>query len=77
MSYYIIADLDVKKYTIYQIRGNENFYHNFVKFLKSRTGHNIVGVIQNDPLINESILNVNENDFIYFERYLQKFNTIA
>ena len=75
MSYYLVADLDLGIYEIYKIPNDDEFYYDdFVKFLKEETGHNIVGAIQNDPLINESILNVNENDFIYFERYLQEFH---
>ena len=75
MSYYLVADLDWGIYEIYKIPNDDEFYYDdFVKFLKEETKHNIVGAIQNDPLINESILNVNENDFIYFERYLQKFH---
>ena len=75
MSYYLVADLDSGKYEIYKIPSDDEFYYDdFVEFLKEETKHNIVGAIQNDPLINESILNVNENDFIYFERYLQEFH---
>ena len=75
MSYYLVADLKLKKYEIYKIPNDDEFYYDdFVKFLKDKTGHNIVGAIQNDPLTNESFSNVKEKDFVFFEDYLQEFH---
>ena len=75
MSYYLVADLYSKKYEIYKIPNDDEFYYDdFVKFLKDKIGPNIVGAIQNDPLTNESIPNVKEKDFVFFEHYLQEFH---
>lgn len=44
MSYYLVADLDLRIYEIYKIPSDEEFYYDdFVKFLKEETRHNIVG----------------------------------
>lgn len=75
MSYYLVADINLNKYEIYKIPNDDEFYYDdFVKFLKDKTGDNIVGAIQNDPLTNESISNVKEKDFVFFEGYLQEFH---
>ena len=75
MSYYLVADLNSKKYEIYKIPNDDEFYYDdFVEFLRKETKHNIVGAIQNDPLTNESISNVKEKDFVFFEPYLQEFH---
>jgi hypothetical protein len=75
MSYYLVADLDSGKYEIYKIPSDDEFYYDdFVEFLKEETKHNIVGAIQNDPLTNESISNVKEKDFVFFEGFLQEFH---
>ena len=75
MSYYLVADLDLGIYEIYKIPNDDEFYYDdFVEFLKEETKHNIVGAIQNEPLTNESISNIKEKDFVFFEPYLQKFH---
>jgi hypothetical protein len=75
MSYYLVADLDLGIYEIYKIPNDDEFYYDdFVEFLRDKIGPNIVGAIQNDPLTNESIPNVKEKDFVFFEHYLQEFH---
>ena len=73
MSYFLIADLTIRKYEIYHICGDEDLYHDFVEYLKSRTGNVIIGHIQDEPLINNSVSNADTKDVTYFDSYLQEF----
>lgn len=75
MNYYLIADLDAKKFNIYHINDNKDFYDNFRTFMVKQTGNNIVAQVQNDPMRNTSIPDAGEKDEIYFEEFLIKFRT--
>lgn len=78
MGYYLIADLTAHKYEVYHIREkqgvySEDFYHQFREFMVDVTGNDVRGDVQTNAMDNNTFINSEEKDFVYFEKYLQDF----
>lgn len=73
MNYYLIADLNVQKFNIYHLRGDEDFYYDFLNFMRDQTNHNVVSQLQDEPFRNVSIPNAEEKDEPYFQNYMKMF----
>ena len=76
MGYFIIADLTVRKYTIYHLREDEPFYHDFRDFVEKQTGHCVLASVQTDPMVNTEFRNIEDKDGAYFEPYLIQFRSL-